>query len=134
VNCRYAFGKFPTAFGNHAFRRAFRLLPSSRRCREQPLHQATTHQPGQRFDEKIPGIMFLLFLGPFSRGEMAHQDHALIIEKDKPGRAVCEPADVFRSSPQKRPFGDNQTPVRLTTYSFHENKYNALRGLRLEES
>jgi hypothetical protein len=95
--------------------------------------QAAAHQPGERLNEEIPGIVLLFFPRPFPHREMTHQHDVPFLEERETRRPMRQPADVFRRPAQQRAVGGHQTAIRRGIHWFDKRKDNALRGMRLKK-
>jgi hypothetical protein len=95
--------------------------------------QAAAHQPSERLDEEIPGIVLLFFARPTPHREMAHQHNVPLLEERETRRTMRQPADVLRRPAQQRAFGGHQTAIRSGIHWFDKSENDAFRGMRLKK-
>ncbi len=96
-------------------------------------NKAAAHQPCERLNKKIPGIVLTSSRGPFQHREMAYQNDAPIVEQCESRWTMRQPTDVFRRPAQQRSFRRDQAAIRGRTHRFNKSKDNAFGGPRLKK-
>jgi hypothetical protein len=95
--------------------------------------QAAAHEPRQRLNEEISGIVLVLLPRPISHREMAHQRDLSILEKLEARWAMSQPANVFGRFSHERSFRSYQAAMRSGIRRLDEREDDAFRRLHVQE-
>src|SRR5712692_11687962 len=95
-------------------------------------NEAASDQPSEGLDEEVPRKMTVFSFGPVAHGAVAHHSNKPVFEEREPRRPVRQPADVRVRGAQQTIRGQHQPLVKLGSRLAQRDKYQALRGLRVQ--
>ena len=99
----------------------------------QAADERAAHQPCQRLDEKIPGIVIDALGGPFLYGNVANECGMLIGKQLEARQAVRQPAYIFGGTAHQAVCFADEPPMERATWRLNKAEHYKLRRRGFEK-